>query len=386
MTEDIFPPELLGLFNPDNVVPAALYLVSRGRADQRDRRRRRAGSSRPPTSPSRPATPFRRAAARSRRSRRIGTGSPTARCEIVPQSGAEQAMLILKMLPAAAELKSRRAGLRPDASETTYCIATLTHLCYTPPVQGGKSMYSDSDLEAAVAAGALSPEAADGASQLRGRAGAATPAVDEEHFRLLTGFNDIFVSHRRGDPAVRGRLDRQCDRPADRRRRAFALRRPARRRAPPGASPNSSPASGAWRCPASCFCSPSSAACCSTAFVTPRPGRRRGERSRTMSSAIALVVAASAAVAAGATWLHWRRFRVPITIAAGARRRGRRGHGPDRLRGRRRSRSSRISCSASALVLGLGVFLFAMWWDSSDRAARPAARTSPSGCICWRRR
>jgi len=28
MTEDIFPPEMLGLFNPDNVVPAALYLVS----------------------------------------------------------------------------------------------------------------------------------------------------------------------------------------------------------------------------------------------------------------------------------------------------------------------------------------------------------------------
>ncbi|HEX8513711.1 MAG TPA: SDR family NAD(P)-dependent oxidoreductase [Allosphingosinicella sp.] len=28
MTEDIFPPELLALFNPENVVPAALYLVS----------------------------------------------------------------------------------------------------------------------------------------------------------------------------------------------------------------------------------------------------------------------------------------------------------------------------------------------------------------------
>jgi NAD(P)-dependent dehydrogenase (short-subunit alcohol dehydrogenase family) len=28
MTEDIFPPEVLALFNPDNVVPAALYLVS----------------------------------------------------------------------------------------------------------------------------------------------------------------------------------------------------------------------------------------------------------------------------------------------------------------------------------------------------------------------
>ena len=28
MTEDIFPPEMLGAFNPDNVVPAALFLVS----------------------------------------------------------------------------------------------------------------------------------------------------------------------------------------------------------------------------------------------------------------------------------------------------------------------------------------------------------------------
>ncbi|HEX6374705.1 MAG TPA: SDR family NAD(P)-dependent oxidoreductase [Allosphingosinicella sp.] len=30
MTEDLFPPEMLGLFNPENVVPAALYLVSEG--------------------------------------------------------------------------------------------------------------------------------------------------------------------------------------------------------------------------------------------------------------------------------------------------------------------------------------------------------------------
>jgi short-subunit dehydrogenase len=28
MTEDIFPPDLLALFNPDNVAPAAVYLVS----------------------------------------------------------------------------------------------------------------------------------------------------------------------------------------------------------------------------------------------------------------------------------------------------------------------------------------------------------------------
>src|SRR3954470_3410874 len=54
-------------------------------------------------------------------------------------------------------------------------------------------MYSDSDLEAAVAAGALTPEAAASLrNYVAGRA--SSPAVDEEHFRLITGFNDIFVA------------------------------------------------------------------------------------------------------------------------------------------------------------------------------------------------
>jgi hypothetical protein len=57
--------------------------------------------------------------------------------------------------------------------EENICIATAT-------------------VEAAVAAGALTPEAA---TALRNYVAGArtTPAVDEEHFRLLTGFNDIFV-------------------------------------------------------------------------------------------------------------------------------------------------------------------------------------------------
>jgi hypothetical protein len=54
-------------------------------------------------------------------------------------------------------------------------------------------MYSESDLDAAVAAGKLSAEEA-----AKFRAFIATqkqsPAVDEEYVRLLTGFNDIFVS------------------------------------------------------------------------------------------------------------------------------------------------------------------------------------------------
>lgn len=54
-------------------------------------------------------------------------------------------------------------------------------------------MYSEAELQSAVSAGAISPEAAqalrDHALSLR-----STPVADEEHFRLITGFNDIFVT------------------------------------------------------------------------------------------------------------------------------------------------------------------------------------------------
>ena len=53
-------------------------------------------------------------------------------------------------------------------------------------------MYSESDLEGAVAAGIISSTTADAFRQHIATA-RATPAVDEESFRLLTGFNDIFV-------------------------------------------------------------------------------------------------------------------------------------------------------------------------------------------------
>ncbi len=53
-------------------------------------------------------------------------------------------------------------------------------------------MYSEEDLASAVAAGVLSEEAA---AAFRSHVGQLrlAPAVDEEHFRLITGFNDIFV-------------------------------------------------------------------------------------------------------------------------------------------------------------------------------------------------
>ncbi len=53
--------------------------------------------------------------------------------------------------------------------------------------------FTDEDLDAAVAAGAMSAEAAAGFRVYVERR-RATPAADEESFRLLTGFSDIFVS------------------------------------------------------------------------------------------------------------------------------------------------------------------------------------------------
>ncbi|MBU1463723.1 MAG: hypothetical protein KJ551_09420, partial [Alphaproteobacteria bacterium] len=54
-------------------------------------------------------------------------------------------------------------------------------------------MYSESDLQDAVAAGVIPAQSAqalrDHVARLR-----SSPVVDEESFRLLTGFNDIFVA------------------------------------------------------------------------------------------------------------------------------------------------------------------------------------------------
>jgi len=54
-------------------------------------------------------------------------------------------------------------------------------------------VYSESDIDGAVTAGVISREAATALRNHVARDHAA-PAVDEEHFRLLSGFNDIFVS------------------------------------------------------------------------------------------------------------------------------------------------------------------------------------------------
>jgi hypothetical protein len=225
-------------------------------------------------------------------------------------------------------------------------------------------MYSDSDLEAAVAAGALSPDAASALrNYVAGRSGGA--AADEEHFRLITGFNDIFV-------AIAAAI------------LLFAVGWIGHAIGPNVGGDGPSPFAGlfvaatAWglaefftrkrrmALPSILLLLAFTGGVLLTAFVTfvlaiGEPVFEDNEQ------LVALVVAASAAVAAGATWLHWRRFRVPITVAVGAA----------TLVGVVLAliayavgdvpRLENVLL-ASGLVLGLGVFLFAMWWDSSDRA------------------
>ncbi len=236
-------------------------------------------------------------------------------------------------------------------------------------------MYSDSDLEAAVAAGAISPEAA---TALRNYVGgrSTSPAVDEEQFRLITGFNDIFVSI-----AAAILLFALGWIGSD-----FGLRVGDN-----GPSPISGVlvAGAAWGL-AEFFTKrrrmalPSillllafivgvvEAVGTSLALVV---GNDAVENSKMVGG---LVIAGGAAAGAAGAWLHWRNFRVPITIAAGAASavglvmaliRSALGDNPnagDILLG-------------FLLLLGVGVFLFAMWWDASD----PRRETRRSDVAFW---
>ena len=219
-------------------------------------------------------------------------------------------------------------------------------------------MYSESDIDGAVEAGALSAEAA---ASFRSHVAAlrAIPAADEESFRLLTGFNDIFVSIAAVLMLVAmGWLGNMV--------RLFA---PEYGPAPVGGF---AVAATAWGL-AEYFTRERRMALPSIILLLAYAGGVFGGFSvlfggiagaqsgdeRTM----ALVMAGAAAMTAGAVWLHWRRFQVPITVAAGAA-----------------ALAGLLLALAVAAVPGLGehvlklmllagfaVFALAMWWDMSDR-------------------
>jgi len=240
-------------------------------------------------------------------------------------------------------------------------------------------MYSQNDLDEAVAAGALSAEAA---SALRAFVDGqrSAPAVDEEHFRLITGFNDIFVSIASAillfavgwiGQSIGQSLGLVID---------FH-----------GPSPIAPAfiAATAWGL-ALFFTAKRRMALPSIllllafvggVFVAAGFGLAIGigEDQFNDNEAIGGVVAAvSGAIAAGAAWLHWKHFRVPITVAAGAAAVSAIVVGvliailgnPD---------DYEKTILGFVLLLGIGVFLFAMRWDSSD----PARVTRRSDVAFW---
>jgi hypothetical protein len=236
-------------------------------------------------------------------------------------------------------------------------------------------MYSQQELDDAVAAGVLSADAADALrSHVESQRSLSIP--DEEQFRLITGFNDIFVSiaaaillfavgwigqwvgqqsglvisdHGEAGPSFLGPLFVAAT------SWALALFFTAKRR---------------MALPSILLLLAFVGAVLTTSgFLLVQIIGPDQFDNNTNDLVPALVGGVSAAIAAGAAWLHWRKFHVPITVAAGAA----------AVAGLflaivigivqpHDSEAAKNLVLSFILVLGVGVFLFAMWWDSSDRA------------------
>jgi hypothetical protein len=235
-------------------------------------------------------------------------------------------------------------------------------------------MYSQQELDDAVAAGVITAAAAN-ALRVHVEAQRHSAIPDEEQFRLLTGFNDIFVSiaaaillfavgwigQSIGQATGLVISDHGDQGPSFLAPLAvagtawgLALFFTARRRmALPSILLLLAFVGGVLA---------------TSAFVLVQiigPDRFNGA-SQLLGATVGAI---SAAVAAGAAWLHWRRFHVPITVAAGAA----------AVAGiflaivigivqPTDAASTNKLILGFVLLLGIGMFLFAMWWDSSDRA------------------
>ena len=230
-------------------------------------------------------------------------------------------------------------------------------------------MYSQNDLDEAVAAGALSAEAA---AALRNFVDGQrhSPAVDEENFRLITGFNDIFVAIASAILLFavgfigqwigqRTGLVVDYDGPSPLAPLAIAatswglaLFFTARRR----------------------MALPSIllllafvvAVLATTAFtLVIGVGPDAVDNNPQLGGVLAAI---SAAIAAAAAWLHWRKFRVPITVATGAAAVAGIAVGLLVAALGESAEQAQNLILGFVLFLGIGTFLFAMWWDGSDRA------------------
>ena len=209
-------------------------------------------------------------------------------------------------------------------------------------------MYSDSDLDAAVEAGVLkrADAAAFRAFVARGQG---TAAIDEEQFRLLTGFNDIFVSIASilllaainwlggsfGGPAIAGGLVAVVSWGLAEyftRQRRMAL--------------------------------PSIVLLLGFAYGMFLLGEGLFSRATNVTVLTAsLPLVTGAGLTAAGAYAHWRRFMVPITVAAGTAA----ALGMVLLLLIGLVPALQDHWAPLLLMGGLVVFAFAMWWDAGDR-------------------
>ena len=222
-------------------------------------------------------------------------------------------------------------------------------------------MYSENQIESAVAAGAISAEAA---AALRAHVQGLhlAPLADEENFRLISGFNDIFVAIAGilvlvggawiggsvratfGAVAVAGLAWGMAEYFTRQRRMAL---------------------------PSIIFL----LAFVGSVFVLVAKLGAKGSGFELQDHSETPFLALAAAFAAGAAFLHWRRFKVPITVAAGAVSLGLVAIFLI---------MSIIPSSADFLLwiffaLGLALFAFAMRWDMQD----PTRQTRKSDVAFW---
>ena len=240
-------------------------------------------------------------------------------------------------------------------------------------------MYSQQELDDAVAAGAITAENANALRAFVSKQRSAS-IVDEEQFRLITGFNDIFVALASvillvavawiGQVIGEGaNLVVGNDGPSP--LGGLALAGTAwglatyftakRRMALPSIVLLLAFAIGVmW----SSF----------TIIALPLPDNAS-------DSVQGLVAATAAAITAGAAWLHWKRFKVPITVAVGAAA----GAGivaslVAAIFGETLTNGAMMNLMLSVvLVLGIAIFGLAMRWDGSD----PARVTRRSDVAFW---
>ena len=232
-------------------------------------------------------------------------------------------------------------------------------------------MYSNQDLDDAVAAGSLDATAA---ASLRNflDGDRAAPAVDEEQFRLVTSFNDIFVSIASiillFAVAWIGQSIGQAV--------GLIVLRPGDATGPSPLAP-AVLAATAWglalfftakrrmALPSIilllAFVAGVFAAAVLSIMVTA--GSVIFEDNKVASS----LAAAAALVAAGAAYFHWKRFNVPITVAAGSAAIVGLLLALVAAASDEQGDAMRNIILTATLLLGIAVFLFAMRWDASDQ-------------------